>query len=1300
MEPRGKSSRWNRWIPAGLALILLCLAAFIALVNNEGDLGEPGKSVQNPPIAGSAELTSSTSTSSPAVAASERVQKHNRAGLSPRDEGLLENFRSWLEQYSQNQNAGSSVTEETLRRGEDLATKRRSLMLELIRNDPRAALRQAVSLAQWHALPPSIQEHVEEPFSEMGSYKVVPNCGNPERGTREDHLSFKDSTGLKNVSVFGRRKGVSTKTVMPAQGIRLGGDAALRENVFQPVRGQDLPVARRLYPVANPDARYCFASGRELGDEPVTALAGGKQFLFADAEVLRDFEARVARLDHRLTPKGSSAVIHDLAGYFKDAAGGFLLETAEATITELEAGWTLADKNVAYVRVTFSDDLTSPATKAELEANANGPVNQAVDNYSYGQVGITGSAHETIAGISFIMPHPSTYYEDKAVNDDFNEALDEIHADALSVSGINPDDYDVVSVVMPPLDLPEELEFTGLSTVNGHEQWLASGADDVMLHELGHNFGLRHSSRWDPEVGQAPVGAGKKEEYGDFVDNMSRGDVITGFWNQYHKSRLRWLGAMDWQDATTAGNGTYRVYRHDKGDAAGNQGVRVDKGSGPGHNEYYWLGYRERNRGVLEQNYFAEILWKQQDDNRSFLIDPGVDHVYPGNNDFYAANELGYAGVPLGYQGLPVGFTYVDDHAQVYITPVGIGEDGNGRYIDVVVNSGSGGGAGSMDVTLTGPTQNVVARSPAAYAASTNYGGTTAYGWSEGDDFTSGFQNTQTITWLTGGRKTVSVTASDLWGGSAKDTLATVTVEDPLEKNSWHTRHPGTTVNLWDIAVGKASTGPNAGSEIAIVVGRNEFGNTFQDTTLLSADGSNWSYFDLPNPNNDLFAAGYGDGLFVVAGHIYDFSVSSWVPIIYTSSDGQTWTERYRYTEASNFQIIWGISHNSTGWAVVGEEGNVFVSSDGISWSRLSHGALGLSSASDLNALNFRGAGAADTHHWISTRGGSDPGRTWISSNLTNWQEVTGSTPLDGNDYFDNSAFDGSSLFLGGLNVGLKKADSTLSNFSDPTIFLPDDDLSVGRISIDALVITNGVYLAIGEDYKEEYTRDEKPALTNEERMALNESDDVALELVSVDGNYWALLNRFDPDAVDGPLPDRRAAAVLNNTVITVSDGGSIRQSDPFYEPGGIWASWQQQFAVFLDNPPTSTSNQDGDPDPDLVEYALGNSPDDPSSSGGVELNIEGGNNTSTALEPGTAAATVEEQYPTLTVTRDGAKPDVTYTVTQATILDDGDINTAEFNTANTEIIEDTPTTLKVRSTTPISADPDQYLRLEVEITQ
>ena len=209
--------------------------------------------------------------------------------------------------------------------------------------------------------------------------------------------------------------------------------------------------------------------------------------------------------------------------------------------------------------------------------------------------------------------------------------------------------------------------YAGLA--GGSRQWIqGNSSSNVMVHEFGHNYGVGHASFWETSDGSV-VGTGTSDEYGDDFDIMGDGSNSAHFHPQA-KEKLAWLEPSQWTNVSTAGSGTYRVYRFDDPATTGtNRALRITKGTSPA--EYYWLGYRKNLASNPWLQSGAYLVWQRPGQTRSWLLD-----TTPGSS---AGRDDGAI--------LP-GKTYSDTTAGVHITPLGTGGSAPDEWIDVAVHLG------------------------------------------------------------------------------------------------------------------------------------------------------------------------------------------------------------------------------------------------------------------------------------------------------------------------------------------------------------------------------------------------------------------------------------------------------------------------------------------------------------------------------------------------------------------------------------------------------------------------------------
>ncbi|RPJ31588.1 MAG: hypothetical protein EHM17_15310, partial [Verrucomicrobiaceae bacterium] len=211
---------------------------------------------------------------------------------------VLRDFHDWREAHR-----SATIAPEDLAKGIELAAARKQLMAGWIATDPAMALENAVSWSEYEALPAEMKPYFEQPFNTVGSLRVLPIC---DPSAHSDALRVLEIDGKSwDASVFGRRLGHSTKESAPLAGITLDGRAAVSDVVFEILTPADAKALARL-PLGNRDARRDFATGRPLGEQPVTALAGGRRYLFENTETIAAANEKLAQFDETPGPHGGS----------------------------------------------------------------------------------------------------------------------------------------------------------------------------------------------------------------------------------------------------------------------------------------------------------------------------------------------------------------------------------------------------------------------------------------------------------------------------------------------------------------------------------------------------------------------------------------------------------------------------------------------------------------------------------------------------------------------------------------------------------------------------------------------------------------------------------------------------------------------------------------------------------------------------------------------------------------------------------------------------------------------------------
>ena len=876
-------------------------------------------------------------------------------------------------------------------------------MLTLIKEDPAEALARAVSFTEYAALPEAVRAHVERPFSAQAELLVLPVCRSggsrvpPARPVMRQLLVDDESF---EVSVFGRRTEIGSKQASPLQGITLGGVAALREEIFQIVDAAEAAE----FPEASAAENACFSTGRELGEGAVVAVAGGRRFHFASAEVAVEFDQRVARFDLEPGPHTGAQVVLLMADGAAGAGQDFDWEAAAAEVELQASSWTETPKDVYFIRVDFSDKPGASISQAELAGTLNTTVSDTIAAMSYGKTSINA----TVSPIVVRMPNPTSSYA-PSNNDGLHDAA---KAAALAqIPGLDLSGCDIVGVHFASIGMGSGGLSTYAGLAGGSRQWIqGTSSSNVIIHEFGHNYGLGHASFWSTTDGSV-VGAGASDEYGDDFDIMGDGSNEAHFHPQA-KQYLDWLEPAQWADATAAGAGTYRIYRFDDPTTTGTtRGVRITKAASPP--EYYWLGYRKR----LENNPWLQsgiyLIWERPGFDRSWLLDTTPSSA-EGRDD----------------GAVVLGRTYSDTAAGVHITALGTGGTGADEWIDVAINFGSGSGSGNAAPTaaLSGPA-SANAREPLSFSvnASDANGDELAYFWDFGDGSISDNRANQTRSWSVGGSYTIRVTVSDMKGGTVTKTLA-VTVSDPLD--NWTQRTSGTSADLFDIATDGTKL-------VAVGAGAG--------TYRTSTDGVVWAGGTV-GTNIYLRGIVWDGSQFLAAGQDYEIGGASpgWRGVIYTSPNGSSWTERFLGGVELRDIATSGSVH-----VAVGDGGTIWRSTNGTSWNPIPS-PTGI----DLKGVSY-GDGKFVAVGSGSPGNAGGPVVVLSSTDGSSWADTSsGAGTLDWQGFYDVQ-YCNDRFLASGFYSNLRHSTDAGANF------LTTRD---GGEQFPALAFGNGIYLAAGID--------------------------------------------------------------------------------------------------------------------------------------------------------------------------------------------------------------------------------------------
>jgi hypothetical protein len=860
-------------------------------------------------------------------------------------------FRKWLENASVegvSERGKEGETDLWLEQGIRLATERRERMVRLIRENPRQAIAESLSLSEWQQLPEAMRGLVEQPFSTQADFAYYPVCLPPGEmpvagmATYVAELSLPDGQVLE-AFVYGSRAGLGSKRGLPVQGIALDGLAALRPEVIQMLPESDVEAARRSFDAGQADSGRSFANGEPVGPEAVHGLAGGRVVAFSNREELISASDRLAAAESRPGPVAATTYLLPSGG------GGIDWDELETFAANQASAWTETKKRVFLIRVNFSNNAAEPVTQAAASGVLNGTVSDQILANSYGKTWIEA----TVSANLYTMPQTTAYYVNggsglntELLRDARNTFRNQksggdaaINIGPVSLTGSGGDlglgNYDIVGVTFSSIGMISGgVNYAGLA--GGENLWMqGNNSSGVYVHEFGHNYGIGHASSWDTTNGTV-VGAGSSTEYGDIFDIMGSGDDPQGVFHPQAKVKLDWLNATQWADASALGSNTYRIHRIDDANTTPTalRGVRVTKATG----EYYWLGYRNAFADSDRLQKGIYLNWQRSGETRCWLLD-----TTPGS-----ADGKEDAAVTLGR-------TYSDSAANVHLTALATGGSGADRWIDVRVNLGPfAGNSAPVAGVIAGPS-TIAARESLTFTTSSSdaNGDTLSYHWNTRDGMVHDNASTLTHSWTTGGTYTVDLTVSDMKGGS-QTVSKTVIVTDPLD--TWSLQASGSTGYL------RAAVWGEDRFVVAELFGE----------VLTSWDGVTWTDVgELPDFDRDPRLA-HGNGVFVAVGKKNDVEASQ----VCYSPDARTWS-------VANFPAgvpqVRDVAFSNNQFVAVGDAGTVLTSPDGMTWAH----------ATVPGSPGFRHL-AHDGSVWmaVSTDTGSGEERNvWTSINGSSWTQ-------------------------------------------------------------------------------------------------------------------------------------------------------------------------------------------------------------------------------------------------------------------------------------------------------------------------
>lgn len=560
--------------------------------------------------------------------------------------------------------AHSTTNPADLSDGIQRAKERQRWFIQLMQENPAAALDQAMSRSARAQLPPEIQPYIEQRQNANASLGLSWETHTNHSHNCNGHniLAIDESHWQAHYS--DQRAPQDPRTGVPIQAITLQGQALIASSAIEPLTNTaEIAYARQHYPVAPTGAKDPISGN--TADHGITALLNGAVYQFESHETIAQAESLIqqqlqAARQQRLATANLSFT------WLTDASGG------AATSDQLEATPYLGNQlNILFIRVDFEELPGEPISKADLEATLASTNTRIMAN-SYNQAAITYTVTDQVYRLDY-----KTATEYAADDDTYGMQLD---ATTLAREDYTMGDYDAIGLYFADMSsLPgSQFEFAGKASIGVVSSpfyttgiWINGVNDtDLFMHEFGHNYGARHANYWHRAQTLPGSYTDDSLEYGDIFDVMGKGDGIEAHMNPYTKHRLKWI--PDSKVTTINADDTYRVYRFDHDDALNSNALALRISIGT--DAYYWVGLRQAIDNPLYNLQRAAYVVAEgfHGEDESNLID-----LTPGSGVSDTLDRQDSA--------LEIGETFYDAAHGVTLTTIATGGIAPYEWIDVAI---------------------------------------------------------------------------------------------------------------------------------------------------------------------------------------------------------------------------------------------------------------------------------------------------------------------------------------------------------------------------------------------------------------------------------------------------------------------------------------------------------------------------------------------------------------------------------------------------------------------------------------
>ncbi|HYD84562.1 MAG TPA: hypothetical protein VEA63_10930, partial [Opitutus sp.] len=238
---------------------------------------------------------------------------------------------------------------------------------------------------------------------------------------------------------------------------------------------------------------------------------------------------------------------------------------------------------------------------------------------------------------------------------------------AAKAAGFDAETFDFTVILAPSADFPYA-GISGGSWIHINGAFVAN----ILVHELGHSFGMGHSATWASNTSDPLAADGRRIEYGNPFDPMGQGHDAAQHFSAIWKERAGWWPEESVRRVTTSG--TTRVQRYDHFQASGVRVLVIPAGEGL----EYWVSVA-RNHSASD----FEIRTAPRDGVLIYRLNTAQvglempELIRPGDDGDDADDFFGARFVP--------GMSLIDAANKVKITVVAIGGASPNEWADVKV---------------------------------------------------------------------------------------------------------------------------------------------------------------------------------------------------------------------------------------------------------------------------------------------------------------------------------------------------------------------------------------------------------------------------------------------------------------------------------------------------------------------------------------------------------------------------------------------------------------------------------------